>query len=87
MTGWTPDELARYDQLLADADTELARLVRTLRIGTAEAGPHQAVASVAKLLAQRPATELAGLLTAALRHLPEPGRDPDPRTSPGPGRD
>jgi len=66
---WPPAVIAAYDQALADADTELDRLVRTLQMGTAKVGERQAMANVGALLHQQGPDGLVGLLSAALRRM------------------
>ena len=66
---WSPAEVAAYDQEMAVVAEEVDALIRAYRIGTAEVGPTQAVASIAKMLATRDARELSVVLTGAIQRL------------------
>lgn len=69
MTEWTPGEIARYDQMLADANAELDLLVQTLRLGAREVGDHQALLNVGAFLGARDHDALLALLTVAVQRI------------------
>jgi hypothetical protein len=73
MSTWTAAEIGAYDQFLAEADAEVARLVTTLQAGIGEAGERQAMANVTLLVCDREPAALSGLLVTALRRLAADG--------------
>ncbi len=86
MSNWTPADIAAYDQDLAATQAKLYTLVTATRLGTQEVGKIQALADIAAVLsAEWDATQLLGLLMAAIHLLAFPAGQSATRGDTGDG--
>jgi hypothetical protein len=69
MAGWTPADVAGYDQEMQASMTQLGRLAAMLREHAGEVGQHQAEADLCLLLMTMSGISVRGLLIAALHQM------------------